>query len=514
MKNSSRTVNSVRNSMWGTILKLLTIVCPFIFRTIIIRYIGAAYIGLNGLFKSIFTVLTMTELGFGTSIVFMMYKPIAEGNKTELRQLLKLMRTIYRIVGAVILTGGLCILPFLNLLVKNDSGIEINIHLLYCLYLFRTVTSYWMFSYRSALLSAHQRSDIIHKIAIGGDICMYLLQAAALYFTRSYYLYIIVYAFMGIPQNLMYYFVSRKVYPDLYCDGKPTREQIETLKAKVVPLLGHRIGGKVIISIDDLIISMFLGVTLLTKYDNYYYVLSAIIGFTNVFRHSVMASFGNKIYTDTMDHTYQVFKRTVYIWMAIVGWLACCLAGLYQPFILHWVGETYLYEKEVMLSLVAYFFLWQFRKIGEAMKDSAGLWEPDRWKPIIGMALNFGASALMVKLTGSVLGVLYPTMAIMVFLYFPWETHVLFSRLFKRSSKDYLLLVAHCFLASIASIAASYFVGLWVGDGHLLWLLVRAVACGVTGGVVFVALTWMRPEFRENIEVGLMMLRRKGILKR
>ena len=509
-----RIKNSLRNSFWGTILKILTLVCPFIFRTIIIRYIGAAYIGLNGLFKSIFSVLNMTELGFGTSIVFMMYKPIAEGNKEEINQLLSLMRTIYRIVGAVILTAGLCIIPFLDKLVKNDTGVELNIYLMYCLYLFRSVTSYWLFAYRSALLSAHQRSDVIHKVVISCDICMYLMQAAALYFTRSYYVYLIVHCVMGVPQNIVYYIVSKKMYPDLHCKGKPTKEQLQLLKSKVMPLLAHRIGGKVIISIDDLIISMFLGVTILTKYDNYYYVMSSIVAFLNVFRHGVMASFGNKMNTDSIDQTYIVYRRIIFIWMAIVGWCAACLAGLYQPFIQHWVGTKYQFDSWIMLSLVAYFFLWQFRKIGEMMKDSAGMWEPDRLKPIIGMVLNFGLSALMVKVTGTVVGVLYPTMAIMLFLYFPWETHVLFKHLFKRSAKDYLLLIGHCFLAGAAATAASYFVGIWIGGGHLFMFLVRGVACAATGAIVFIACTWMRPEFREVLKIGVSMLQRKGLVKK
>ena len=513
MNNNSRTENTLRNSVWGALLKLLTMICPFIFRTIIIRNIGAAYIGLNGLFKSIFSVLSMAELGFGTSIVFMMYKPIAMGNKTEIRQLLGLMRTIYRIIGAVILTAGLCLFPFLDKLVKNDTGVDVNIHLLYGLYLFHTVTSYWMFSYRSLLLSAHQRSDLNHKILFGCDLCMYLLQGIALYFTKNYYLYVAVLAVMTIPQNLMYYLVSKKKYPDIYCEGKPTMEQIEMLKEKIAPLLVHRIGGKIIISIDDLIISMFLGVTILTKYDNYYYIISAIVGFMTIFRHGVMASFGNKMNTDTMDQTYCVFKRSVYLWIAIVGLSAACFAGLFQPFITLWVGEAYLFDNVTMLSLVAYFFLWQFRYIALAIKDSAGLWEADKWKPIIGMALNFGASVLMVKLTGSVIGVLYPTMVIMLFVYFPWETYVLFKLLFKRSPKQYLLLIAHCIFSASAAIATSYFVGEWIGEGGLFRFAVRTLACGASAAVVFVALTWMRPEFREVIHIGQLMLRRKGLLK-
>lgn len=506
--NTSRTENSLRNSLWGVIGKIVSLVCPFIFRAIIIRYIGAHYVGLNGLFTSILAILNMTELGVSSSVVFMMYKPIAEGNQREVRQLLKLIRKVYKIIGFVILIAGCLVFFALPYLVKNDTGESVNIYILYSMYLFHTVMSYFLFAYRTTIFTANQRSDIISKIVLISELCRYSLQAFVLFFTRNYYLYLSIYALIIIPQSYMYYRVSKKMFPDLYCDEEPTVEQFAALKGKVMPLMLHRIGGKFIISIDDIIISAFLGLTYLTKYDNYYDVLRGAVAILTVLRNGIMASIGNKLFTDSLDNTYSTYKGLVFIWIGLVGIFSACLAGVYQPFMRLWVGEKYIFNAFTMLCIVFYFFIWQFRYIGVTMKDSAGMWEPDQLKPVVGMILNVLFSILVVKMTGSVLGVLFPTMFIMLFIYFPWETYILFSILFKRSATPYLFLVLRCVCSSIAAIIITYYVGVLIGEGSIIRFLIRVVICSFVATGVYALSNINVPEGKMAFNIAKKMFKK------
>lgn len=496
MKESNRTKNTFRNSVWGLLSKIIGLICPFIFRAIIIRKLGAEYVGLNGLFKSVLNVLNMTELGFGSAIIYMMYKPIAEGNVSEVRSLLNSIRKIYKGVGLTILVMGCFVYPVLNILVKNDTGANVNIYLLYTMYLFNVVVSYLSFAYCTTIFTAHQRSDVLSKIGLAVDIVRYFLQAIVLAFTKNYYLYLLVFSLSVIPYNILCYYASRKMYPDLYCEGSITKEQRQEIKEKVVPLLGHRIGGKVIVSIDDLIISSFLGISYLTQYDNYYYIFFSITSLLTVIRGSVIASLGNKIYSSPRDELYAIYKKIYFLWVLIVGWCTCCLAGLFQPFIEMWVGKKYVYTDAIMLCICAYFFCWQFRFIGVTMKDAAGLWEPDRWKPIIGMVLNLVFSIIVVKITGSVVGVLLPTMAIMVFLYFPWETYVLFKYVFKRSSKEYLRLTARVCFSVLLSVSIVYLITRIIPSLGIGFFVVRMVICVIVPILVFSLINFKTEEFK------------------
>lgn len=57
-----------------------------------IYLMGVEYLGLNSLFTSILQVLNLAELGVGSAMVYSMYKPIAENDKSTICALLKLYK--------------------------------------------------------------------------------------------------------------------------------------------------------------------------------------------------------------------------------------------------------------------------------------------------------------------------------------------------------------------------------------------------------------------------------------
>ena len=76
----SRTKNAMRNIFFAIISKLITLIMSFISRTVFIYFLGNIYLGVNGLFSEILTLLSFTELGFGTALNFSLYEPIANKN--------------------------------------------------------------------------------------------------------------------------------------------------------------------------------------------------------------------------------------------------------------------------------------------------------------------------------------------------------------------------------------------------------------------------------------------------
>lgn len=504
----NRTKHSMRNSIWGIIYRVLHMVFPVIFRAIIIREIGAAYVGLNGLFKSILEVLNLTELGFGSAVTYMMYKPIAIGDKKMINRLLVLLRRVYRIIGLVVLCAGVAIIPFLDILVKNDTGADVNIYLLYGMYLLHTVLSYWMSAYRSTLFTAHQEQEVIYKIGVVCTIVQYAFQIVALYVTKNYYIYLSIFAIMIIPENLLYQYVSKKKYPDLRCEGNPTEEEKGTIRIKIGSLLGHRIGNTVIFSIDSMVISAFIGLSILTKYDNYNYILTAIVSLMTILMTSVLASVGDKLTTDSLDDIYSLFEMLSFLWIGLIAWCSTCLMSLYQPFITIWVGSDYLFPIEVVICIALYFYVWQFRQIGLVFKDAAGLWERDRLKPYIGMITNIISSILFVKITGSILGVLIPTMVILVFIYFPWETRVLFQNLFKKSAKDYIRLLLRFIGSSLVAAFFTFFVSCCIQIQGVIGIVVKGCACVIIMPTVYILLNFNTDQFKRSMELMYRLLKK------
>ena len=90
MSTGNRTKKSLENIIFGMINRFVLMIFPFVVKTILIKQLGAEYLGLNNLFSSILQVLSLSELGVGTAMVYSMYKPMAENDKPTLCALLNL----------------------------------------------------------------------------------------------------------------------------------------------------------------------------------------------------------------------------------------------------------------------------------------------------------------------------------------------------------------------------------------------------------------------------------------
>ena len=155
----SRTRNSVRNLITAIIGQGVGFVISFIARIFFIRTLGREYLGLNGLFTNILTILSLAELGVGEAITFSLYKPLAENNTKKCSMLMQLYKKVYTVIGVTILFIGLCLTPFLPLIIKDMPDIP-YISLIYALFVVNTAVSYF-FSYKRNLIIADQKRYIV-----------------------------------------------------------------------------------------------------------------------------------------------------------------------------------------------------------------------------------------------------------------------------------------------------------------------------------------------------------------
>ena len=139
MSSKSKAQKSSYNVITGIFGQGLSYVLSFLIRTVFIRTLGELYLGLNGLFTNILSVLSLTELGFGTAIVVELYRTVANKDEEKSKQYLRLYRKAHFIVGCVILFCGLGLTPFLQYLIKDVASLElINYKLIFVLYLINT----------------------------------------------------------------------------------------------------------------------------------------------------------------------------------------------------------------------------------------------------------------------------------------------------------------------------------------------------------------------------------------
>ena len=491
-----RTKNAIRNIGFGFIFKIITIICPFIVRTVILYYLGTEYLGLNSLFSSLLSFLSLAELGVGSALVFCMYKPIAEEDNELICALLNLYKKLYRYIGVIILVIGMGMMPFLRFLVKGDCPADINLYLLFSIYLVNTAISYLSFGYKQSLLNAFQRTDIISKRSIVLSLLMYGLQIIAVIITRNYYFYILLLPVFTLLTNIVNSIIVDKMYPQFKCQGTVPEELSKSIRNKIIALFGTKANSVVMHAADNIVISSFIGLSMVGIYGNYYYIMNSIVGIMTTVYSAITAGVGNSLITDSAEKNFHDFKVLSFLNAWIVMIASICLLCLYQPFMKIWVHEERMLSLGVVVLLVIYFYIYQIRRIVLTYKDAAGIWWEDRLRPYVMLIVNIVGNLIMVRIIG-IYGVILSTIISML-VSVPWENYTLFSSVFKgKSTSYYISLLKYIFLFIISGVLCLFICSLF-NDG-IISLFLRLGVCIIVPNSLFVLAFHKCEEFTDSI---------------
>lgn len=433
----SKTKNSSRNLVFGVLLRVYSLLVPFIIRTIIIKVLGMEYAGLNSLFVSVLQVLNIAELGVGSVLVFSMYKPIEEGDTVKICALMRLYKIYYRIIGIVILCLGLAITPFIPKLIKGHVPNDINIYILYFLNLGAAVLSYWLFAYKNSLFMAHQRNDIISKVTILTNTIMYVLQITLLLILKNYYIYVILILVVQVLNNILISFQADKYFPNYKAVGNLDKKDVERINGSIKDIFYSQLGLVITTSVDSIVISAFLGLLPLAIYQNYYYVLSAVISFFLIFFQSCRASVGTNLISKSMDENFKDYKFITFVVIGILAFCISCLLNMYQPFIELWVGRNNMLDYYCVILFGLYLLVYELGITIGVYKDSSGKWHADRFRPLLTALMNLVTNIVLVNIIG-IYGILISTIISFLFIYIPWLYHRVFIDIFDiKYRKDY-----------------------------------------------------------------------------
>ena len=489
-----RSKNASRNIIFGVLLKVYQIVCPFIIRTAMIYILGMEYVGLNSLFTAILQVLNMTELGVGTAMVFSMYKPIAEDESDKICALMQLYKQYYRIIGGIIAVVGLAITPVVPMLISQGTQIPLNIYYLYWLNLGYTVLSYWLFAYKNSILQAHQRNDVISKVTLATNTCMYVLQFGLLVISKNYYLYLIGMLFGLAMSNVVTAVVADKMYPEYKAHGKLSHEEKKEINKRIKDLFTAKVGGVIQNSTDSIVISVFLGLTILGQYNNYYYILNSVFGFIVIVLNACLAGIGNSLVLETKEKNYNDLLKIALLIEWISCFASCSLLCLYQPFVTLWVGHDNVLPFGINIGLAIYLYIIATNQMLCLYKDASGIWHSDRFRPLITAAANLIMNLVSVRFLG-LYGIVLSTVISLLCIGIPWLIHNLFRTVFDRSSKEFSLMLIKYATSAILVSCATYFVANLISYDGILQIIIRLLLCILIPNLSYFMLYRNTPEF-------------------
>ncbi len=509
-----RTKNASRNIVFGIVLRIYQIAVPFLMRTAMIYFMGVQYLGLNSLFTSILQVLNLAELGVGSAMVYSMYKPIADDDETTICALMQLYKLYYRVTGLVIAVVGLLLTPFIPNLINGDLPPELNIYVLYLLNLAVTVLSYWLFAYKNSLLQAHQRTDVTSKVTLVTNTIQYGLQFLVLITIKNYYIYVLAAFATQALTNIVTAIVATKMYPDYHPGGKLPKTQVQDINHRIRDLFTSKLGGVIVNSADTVVISAFLGLTMLAIYQNYYYILTSIIGFVGIVFQSCTAGMGNSVIVETKEKNFNDLKKFTFLISWIAGFCTCCLLCLYQPFMEIWVGEDLMLGFSAVICFCIYYFVYEINQLLNTYKDAAGIWHEDRFRPLVTAIANLTMNLILVQFWG-IYGVLLSTALSMLFVGMPWLLHNLFTVLFDKSKMiGYVRTLLKYTFVIVLSCVACYAVSIIFHFSALGNLVYRAVVCCILPNLIYFLIYHNTVEFAQCVQLIDKMTKNKLRLSR
>ena len=494
-----RTKNAKRNITWGVVNKVATLIIPFFCRTALIQVFGVNYVGLNSLFTSILSTLNLAELGFGSAVVFFMYKAIAEDDETRIRALVNYFKRVYRIIGTVVLVLGLSLMPFLDFFVNKDVPSDIDIRIIYVLTLTATVLTYFLFAYKSSLFHAFQRNDVLMKISTVVAVAERVLQLSFIFVFKNYYLYIASAIFAGIANNFMISYCAKRFYPQYAASGALDKQVKNDIAQKIKGLIFYKIGNVVSGSADTIVISSFLGLSLMGKYGNYAYVLTTLFAFLGIYYSAMRSGIGNSIATESKLKNLDDFKFLQFVQNWMISWATVCLLCLFQDFIEIYVGKEHQLSMGIVVCFCVYFWSWKIQDVVHVYKEASGLWNQDRFRPLIGAGVNLALNLVLVQIMG-LYGVILSTVAQFVIIDLPWASRVLFKNYFGTSSLCYYRFLAKGIVEAGTMCLVTYIVCEQITIANpFISLLLKAFICIIIPNIVFIAANAHSKEFKKVV---------------
>lgn len=397
----SRMKHSMRNVKTGAIVQLVNKLMAFVVRSFFIKMLNTEYLGVNGLFTNVLTILSFAELGIGTAIIFNMYKPVAENDKEKIKSLMKLYQKSYNTIGIIVFVLGLCVIPFMNIIVKDAPNIKENLIFIYLLFLFNTASSYF-FTYKKSIIYAHQKQSIIDNIDSIFYLTKSVLEIIFLILTKNFIVYLVIQIMGTFLENIIIARKADKLYPYLKDKDvkKLSKKESKSIFENVKSLVIYKFGGVIMNGTDNILISSLVNVSTVGLCSNYTLIINSVKTIIFSALNGVTASVGNLNAVGEPKQKEKVFYQITFVNYIVYSFCAIAFMVLLNPFIKLWLGQDYVLGIAVSISLAVSFFVEGLRNPGYTYRTTLGLFQKARSTPYIGAITNIILSILLCKLFG------------------------------------------------------------------------------------------------------------------
>lgn len=452
----SRTKKTLLNARVNLIFYFLTLVLSFFSRKIFLDSLGADFVGLTGTLQNLLGFLNLAELGIGSAIGYVLYKPLYEHDQQKINEIISVMGYLYRWIGFIILGAGLILSCFLPLIFPNtqfDLGL---IFFVYFSFLVSSLIGYFI-NYRQNLLGVDQRNYVVTAYYQTVIIVKTVIQMALAHYTGNYYLWVLIELVFGIIYSIILNWKINQTYPWLKANirlGKRLLKEYPEVIKYTKQIFLHKISGFAQYQTTPILIYAFVSLKTVALYGNYTIIFDKINNLANNLFGSVSASVGNLIAENNKEKIVAIFWELLSLRFVVMAIISFGLLNFTNDFIRLWLGGEYILPDVVLYLLIINQFLSLSRNVNDPFLWGAGMFY-DIWAPISEAVIYIIVAFIGGHIWGLPGVILGNTISLLIIIGM-WKPYFLFKKGFHLPLRLYILGWGKITIYYIVSIVSSY----------------------------------------------------------
>lgn len=439
---------------------MASLIVAFFTRKVFLDQLGTEFIGLTGTLQSLLGFLNLAELGVGTAIGYVLYKPIFDDNKEKINEIISVFGYLYRCIGLVILGAGIILSLFLPLIFPDTTFSWGVIYFGFYAFLASSMLGYFV-NYRMTLLGADQKNYIVTGYFQATTTSKVILQMILAIYIQSFYLYLAIEVIFGIINSIILNIKINMTYPWLESDiklGKQLFKKYPEIGKYVKQLFIHKIGSFVQFQITPFLIYSYVSLPVVALYGNYTIITQRVQGFVSGILDSTGAGVGSLISEGNKEKIYNTYKELFAVRFLVAGILSACIYHLCNPFISVWLGNEYTLSPLILLLISIQFFLAVSRGTTDQFIFGYGMFY-DIWAPAI-ESIIFIVTSMICGTMWGLPGVLCGPLVSTILIIYIWKPYFLFSKGFKKSVFEYFKF----FIIHLVGIIVAYSGTRWLSE--------------------------------------------------
>lgn len=391
----NRTQKTMRNSVIGLAGQLMTILLTIISRKLFLQYIGVELLGLNSTFASILSTLSLAELGFQQVIVFHLYGALAKEDREQINSLVNVYRVVYRCIGCFFIAASLCCVPFLQVFLSDIEATD-AVRVYFLIQALTGACTYFL-AYKRNILYADQQSYVSALIDTVVNTTAALLSIAAILFTRSYVLYLMISLIKTYLSNVFVHIVCSRRYAYLHSE-RVDWKLLKSISSNLKDVVLERLAEYIYCSTDNLIISVFISTIQVGFLSNYTMMLSHIKALIQSLSAPLIPALGNKVaLAKSEDQQFDTFRLLEQVYFWLTGLAIVPVYVLADAFVGIYFGEQYILPSILLTLLCLDLYIHINQDSCLSFLTANGLFRKRRNISIGGAITNIVVSLLLMK---------------------------------------------------------------------------------------------------------------------